>query len=270
MKRILLLILLLSLASCAAKEPPFDPVAKFREAEQKMQHFKYEEARKDYQEIQENAPDRSYDADIMLRIADTYYGEEKYAEAQVDYRSFLNFHPAHRDAPYAQYQIAMCSYNEITTIDRDPSITRTALDEFRKLLEKYPGSPYESEAKKHIAVCRGDLAQYELYVARFYFKKGSYLAAAGRLEKLLRDYPGLSTEKDALYYASLACAELARGVEKEDAEDVPAADKKSAAEIRAERAKRREEALRYFDLLTAKYPDAARSISSRMKELRAS
>ena len=239
MKKILTICLLVLLAACA-KEPPFDPVDKFKDAENKMQKFKYEEARKAYQEIQEKAPDRSYDADIMLRIADTYYGEEKYAEAQVEYQAFINFHPVHRDASYAQYQIGMCSYQEITTIDRDPALTRTALKEFQALLTKYPGSPYEEEAKKYIAVCRDKLAEYELYVGRFYHKKGSYLAAVGRFEKLLKDYPGSTAEKDALYYAGLSYREL------------------------GEKAK----AISDFETLAAKYPAMAKEAHSIIAKLK--
>jgi len=239
MKKILTICLLVLLAACA-KEPPFDPVDKFKDAENKMQKFKYEEARKAYQEIQEKAPDRSYDADIMLRIADTYYGEEKYAEAQVEYQAFINFHPVHRDASYAQYQIGMCSYQEITTIDRDPALTRTALKEFQALLTKYPGSPYEEEAKKYIAVCRDKLAEYELYVGRFYHKKGSYLAAVGRFEKLLKDYPGSTAEKDALYYAGLSYQEL------------------------GEKAK----AISDFETLAAKYPAMAKEAHSIIAKLK--
>jgi len=240
MKKLIILMLLTLLAACA-KEPPFDPVEKFKDAEGKMQQFKFEEARKAYQEIQEKAPDRSYDADIMLRIADTYYGEEKYAEAQVEYQAFINFHPVHRDAPYAQYQIGMCSYNEITTIDRDPAVTRAALKEFQALLTKYPGSPYEEEAKKYIAVCREKLAEYELYVGRFYYRKGSYVAALGRLEKLVKDYPGTAAEKDALYYAGLSYQE------------------------RGDRAK----ALSVFETLATKYPDRAKEAHDLMSKLKA-
>lgn len=207
MKNSILIMVLALLASCAAKEPVFDPVARFKEGEEHLRAYKYEDARKAYQEIQEKAPDRSYDADIMLRIADTYYGEEKYAEAQVEYQAFLNFHPVHRDAPYAQFQVGKCSYQEITTIDRDPGLTRTALKEFQKLLEKYPKSLYEDEAKRLIALCREHLAEYELYVAKFYYKKGSYPSAIGRLEKLLKDYPGAKAEQDALYYAGLSYQE---------------------------------------------------------------
>jgi outer membrane protein assembly factor BamD len=192
-KLITILLLVLAVLAGCAKEPAFDPVEKFKDAEEKMRRFKYEDARKAYQEIQEKAPDRSYDADIMLRIADTYFGEEKYAEAQVEYQAFINFHPVHRDASYAQYQVAMCSFNEITTIDRDPALTRAALKEFQNLLAKYPGSPYEEEANRNIALCRGMLAEYE--------------AALGRLEKLLKDYPGMAAEKEALYYIGLSYQE---------------------------------------------------------------
>ena len=239
MNKIITILLLALLAACA-KEPPFDPVEKFKEAEDKMQRFKYEDARKIYQEIQEKAPDRSYDADIMLRIADTYFGDEKYAEAQVEYQAFLNFHPVHRDSSYAQFQVGMCSLNELTTIDRDPSITRTALKEFQALLTKYPGSPYEDEAKKYIVICRERLAEYELYVGRFYHKKGAYQAAVGRLEKLLKDYPGSASEPEALYYTGLSYQE------------------------RGDRAK----AISTFETLAAKYPAMAKEAKSLIAKLK--
>ena len=239
MKKSIIILLLTLLAGCA-KEPPFDPVEKFRDAEEKMQKFKYEEARKAYQEIQEKAPDRSYDADIMLRIADTYYGEEKYSEALVEYQAFINFHPVHRDASYAQYQIAMCSYQEITTIDRDPAVTRVALKEFQNLLAKYPGSPYEEEANKNVTLCREKLAEYELYVGKFYQKKGSYQAALGRLERLLKDYPGSAAEKEALYYIGLSHQE------------------------RGDKAK----AISTFEVLAAKYPDMAKEANDLIAKLK--
>lgn len=238
MKKILIIALFAVLASCA-KEPPFDPVAKFKEAEEKMYRFKYEDARKAYQEIQEKAPDRSYDADIMLRIADTYFGEEKYSEAIVEYQAFLNFHPVHRDAPYAQFQIGMCNYKDMSTIDRDPGLVRTTRAEFQKLLDKYPGSPYGDEAKKYIKICTDHLAQYELYVGRFYYRKESFRAAIGRFEKLLHEYPGSVVEKDALYYLGMSYAE--RGY--------------------------RDEARQTFETLALKYPAMADEAHSQIAKL---
>ena len=208
MKKLLIMLLLIVCAACAAKEPPFDPVIAFKDAEESMRNKDYEKARKKYQEIQEKSPDKSYNAVMMLRIADTYFGEEKYSEAQVEYQAFLNYHPVNKDAAYAQYQIGMCSYNDLTTIDRDPTPAQAVIKEMRTLLAKYPKSSYEELAKKYTAACRDRLSEYELYVAKYYHKKEAYKAAVVRCEKLLKDYPGSSAEKDALYYAGLSYMEL--------------------------------------------------------------
>jgi outer membrane protein assembly factor BamD len=208
MKKIIFIAVLALLAGCAVKEPPFDLATVFSKAEENMRKENFEKARKGYQEIQEKSPDKSYDAALMLRIADTYYGDEKYDEALVEYQAFLNFHPVHKDAVYAQYQIAMCSFKQMTTIDRDPEPTRAALKEFQALLRKYPKSLYDEPAKKNMSLCQDRLSEYELYVGRFYHKKGAFKAAAGRLDNLLLNYPGSSAEKDALYYAGLSHREL--------------------------------------------------------------
>jgi outer membrane protein assembly factor BamD len=204
MKKIVFIAVFALLAGCAEKQVPFDAATVFKDAEENMRKENFEKARKGYQELQEKSPDKSYDASLMLRIADTYFGDEKYEEALVEYQAFLNFHPVNKDAVYAQYQIAMCSFNQMTTIDRDPAPTRTALQEFQKLLRKYPQSIYEEQAAKNMSICRDRLSEYELYVGRFYHKKGAYKAAAGRLDDLIRTYPGSSAEKDALYYDGLS------------------------------------------------------------------
>jgi outer membrane protein assembly factor BamD len=243
MKKISLIIpvvIVVVLTGCAGKKEVFDAAAVFKDAEESMQKHAFEKARKGYQQIQEKSPDKSYDAALMLRVADTYFGEEKYDEALVEYQAFLNYHPMSKDAAYAQYQIAMCSFNQFTTIDRDPNPTRTALKEYEKLLQKYPKSIYEGDARGKITICRDRIAEYELYVGRFYYKKGSYKSAIGRLEKLLHDYPGSIAEKDALYYTGLSYTDLGD----------------------------REKALVAFETLVKKYPSVQGSVGPLMAKLR--
>ena len=235
MKKISLIIpvvIVAVVAGCAGKKEVFDAAAVFKDAETSMQKGAFEKARKGYQEIQEKSPDKSFDAALMLRVADTYFGEEKYDEALVEYQAFLNYHPMSKDAAYAQYQIAMCSFNQFTTIDRDPNPNRTALKEYEKLLQTYPKSIYEKDARGKITICRDRIAEYELYVGRFYYRKGSYKSAIGRLEKLLHDYPGSSAEKDALYITGLSYTDLGD----------------------------REQALAAFETLVKKYPSVQGSI----------
>lgn len=214
-------------------------MAAFKEAEESMQAAAFEKARKGYQQIQEKSPDKSYDAVLMLRIADTYFGEEKYSEALVEYQAFLNYHPVNRDAAYAQYQIAMSYYNELTTIDRDPAPAHAVIKEMRKLLEKYPKSGYEETARKYIAICTDWVSEYELYVAKFYLKKESYKAAAARCEKLLKDYPGSVAEKDAFLSAGLAYMELGEN----------------------------EQARKKFEMLAVKYPAMKEKTASYLQKL---
>ena len=84
---------------------------------------------------------------------------------------------------------------QLTTIDRDPETTRTALREFQKLLEKYPNSIYEEPAVKNIAICRDRLAEYELYVGRFYHRKGAYQSAVATTGKTAQGLSGLFCRK---------------------------------------------------------------------------
>ena len=240
MKKLLIILLITAIAGCAEKEVVFDPIAAFQKAEESMNKGSWEKARKGYQEIEEKAPERSYDPSLMLRVADTYFGEEKYDEARVEYQAFLNYHPVSKDAAYAQYQIALCSYDQLTTIDRDPEPARIAIKELETLLKKYPKSSYEALAVKNIALCKDRLSEYETYVGRFYYKKGAYQSAIGRFEKLLKDYPNSAGEKDALYYAGLSYKELGK----------------------------RDDALRVFELLSNKYPSAHDSARSQMDKLK--
>ena len=208
MKKVSIILILILFAACASKAPPFDSAATFGKGDELMKEGSFDDARKEYQKIQEKSPDKAYDPVLMLRIADTYFGEKKYSEAQVEYQAFLNYHPVHRDAPYAQYQMAMCSFKELTSIDRDPTPNHIVIREMRKLKDRYPKSSYVQEADHYIVLCLDRLAQYEFYVIKFYFKKDAYKAVAGRCEKLLKTYPGSSVEKDAIYYAGLSYQEL--------------------------------------------------------------
>ncbi len=196
------------LAACAGKEPPFDAVASSKKPKKACATDAFEKARKEYQEIQEKSPDKSYDAVLMLRVADTYFGEEKYSEALVEYQAFLNYHPVNKDAAYAQYQIAMCYYQELTTIDRDPTPAHDVVREMRKLLEKYPKSGYDEQARNTLPSARTGSRTMSSMSRTSIIKRKSYKAAIGRCERLLKDYPGSSAEKDALYYAGLSYMEL--------------------------------------------------------------
>ena len=187
-----------------------DPIALLREGHEKLAKGRYEAAREVYQRIQAQDARKAYGALTQIRIADTYYGEALYEEARAEYEKFLNLYPYNRLASYAQYQLGMCFFNQMDTVDRNPEFAQKALEAFETLLSRYPQSPYAEEARIKIALCKAHLAAYEYYVGMFYFKAKAYQAAAGRFEYLIQHYPRSQQEPDALYHLALSYQALNR------------------------------------------------------------
>ncbi|NOZ68923.1 MAG: tetratricopeptide repeat protein [Deferribacteres bacterium] len=215
-KYLLPLILLLVLSSCSyfrstdIDSSVFEPEASLEKADQLIKKGFYEDARKILEDIKARDASQKYAAIATLRIADTYYEDGSYEEAVVEYESFLKLHRYHKYAPYAQYKLAMSYFKRIKTVDVSYSWASRALKEFEELRRRYPRNPYMDITESRIRTCRRILAEYEFYVGNFYFRKGSYRAAAQRFEGLIRNYPGSKKEPDALYYLGLSYEKMGR------------------------------------------------------------
>ncbi len=135
----------------------------------------------------------NYDPNVILKRAESFHEQEGYAEAIVEYQHFLDLHRNHILAPYAQYRLAVSHFKMIQTIDRDMTPVKRAQEEFRKLIDEFPASQYEAEARVKIRECKGLLAKNHLFVGTFYYNREQYLAAAKRFEKIVVGYP--STEE---------------------------------------------------------------------------
>jgi len=188
----------------AIKEKPFNAEESFEEANNLMKDGFNEKAREIFETVLARDPSREYSTLARVRIGDTYFEDRWYDEAIVEYESFLDIHPYHKYAPYVQYKIAMSYFNRIKTVDVSYSWARKALDEFRKLQERYPRNPYMEAIDSRMRTCTRYLAEYEFYVGNFYFKKESYQAAAQRFDGMLRKYPDSRNESEALYYLGLS------------------------------------------------------------------
>jgi outer membrane protein assembly factor BamD len=57
-------------------------------------------------------------------------------------------------------------------------------------------------------MCLNKLAEHELYVGTFYYKKGSYQAATLRFQELLKNYPHVKNESEVLLMLGTAYAKL--------------------------------------------------------------
>lgn len=157
----------------------------------------YHEAAKQFAELLEKYPFSPQAMVAELKGADCNYFMENYPEALVLYQRFEEQHPTNEAMPYVMYQIAMCSYQQIDTIDRDTSGATKSIRDFTKLLKAYPDSPYTDEAKARIKAANEFLVNHEYLVVEFYLRTDRDLDAKTRLKYLINTYPDASVTPQA-------------------------------------------------------------------------
>ncbi len=171
-----------------------------------MTQFKkgnYNSALEHFEKLRDWYPFSKFAILAELKIADSHYRLEEYEDAIFAYEEFAELHPRNEAIPYVLYQIGRCYFDRMDTIDRDQSVTRKALEMFKRLNEKYPDNSYALKADKHINQCLKSLAGHELYVGRFYYKTKHYKAALHRFKAVLSRYPDTGFHQKAMYYITL-------------------------------------------------------------------
>lgn len=175
---------------------------------------------------------------VKLRLADAtfYKGDDlSYIDARTKYLDFVLLHGDHPLAPYAQFQSGICSLKQVSAPTQDQSQTHTALQEFREVIRRWPGTAYAQAAEGVVVEAETYLARHEYSVGRFYFKKKKYKAAASRFRGILDRYPGWA-DKDKVYrYLGEALVRSGNAIEGESyltrvIEDYP--DSSSASEAK--------------------------------------
>lgn len=161
---------------------------------------KYTNAREYFTRLKEEYPLHELAVMARIGVADSYFSQKKYAEAENEYNDFIVFHPTNENVPYAIYQVGMCHYNRIEAIDRDQSSTIMAKREFEKLVSRYPESKFSLMAEEKIRDCKQKLAEHEFYVGQFYFKQKKYQAALARFETIEREYANIGFDYKTKYF----------------------------------------------------------------------
>lgn len=152
--------------------------------------------------------EKNYDPNVIMKRGEAFFDKEEYAEALVEYNHFLDLHRSHILAPYAAFRIGETHFKMAKSIDRDPEPLNKAITALERMRKDFPGSRYDGQAQQKIAECHDWLAQTHLFVGQFYYRRGSYLAAAHRFEQIIKLYPDKPVAPDALYFLAMSYREL--------------------------------------------------------------
>lgn len=195
--------LLLAAVGCAWMRPPPTPILPAEELYQlgdtELSRKRYPDAREQFTKIVERHPNSSYAPRARFLIGEAWYREGEFDKAVKEFETFMAFYPSHQIADLVQYRLAMAYYDQIKPIEQDQTPASKALEHFRKLVKDYPESRYATEGLAKIDICRGRLAQKEVWVANYYFSQGNPGAARQRLELVLKDYPRTLVMPEALW-----------------------------------------------------------------------
>jgi outer membrane protein assembly factor BamD len=104
--------------------------------------------------------------------------------------------------------------------ERDPKSLRDSYDAFRDLATRFPNSKYTPDAIARMNYLLNALASHEVSVARYYYKRGAYVAAANRGQTALTRYPRAPANEEALIIMAMSYDKLGLVDLRDDAERV--------------------------------------------------
>jgi outer membrane protein assembly factor BamD len=184
----------------------------YKKANEAFNKKKYSDAIDYFYKLKYDYPAEAANVMADLKIADAHFYNKDYQGAITSYEDFRKLHPTSPHIPYAVYQLGLCHYKQILTIDRDQKHTQMALNEFYYLLTNYKSSSYAPHAKEKYLDCQKRLSANEAYIAKFYYKKEKFKAAIHRFEAAISNYPDIPLKDEMLYF--LADSYLQIGEEK--------------------------------------------------------
>ncbi|HMI92077.1 MAG TPA: outer membrane protein assembly factor BamD [Polyangiales bacterium] len=160
-----------------------------------------------FRNVRREFPYSRFAAVADLRVADCNMKDGKYAEAIEAYNQFVRYRPSHPEVPYARFMAALAHFEQIPSdwllappaFERDQHYAQESLRLLRRFMLDFPEDPLMPRARRMAEQAVRLLAAHELYVADFYLSREHPKAAAGRLNTLLRSYPGSGFEPEALY-----------------------------------------------------------------------
>jgi len=171
----------------------------YAQGEKDLDKSRYAEARISFKKIVERHPQSSYAPRARFLIGESYYRESEWDKAIKEFEGFLSFYPRHQIADLVQFRLAMSYYDQVKPVEQDQVITAKAMEAFKTLVREYPESRYAADALAKIDICRGRLAQKELFTASYYLNLGNTTAARQRLEMVIKNYPRTLVIPEALY-----------------------------------------------------------------------
>jgi outer membrane protein assembly factor BamD len=203
---------------------------------------KWDQVIQDVNEYRARYPYSQFATEAQLLQADANYQSARYPEAIVIYEEFLAKNVKHEKRALASFRIAEgYDLQSSDSVDREQDFSRKALVAYNTFVDNFTGDKEMGKARERMAALRRRIAEHELFVARFYWKKELPHASLARYLELIGKYPMYADiSAEARERAAASYEDLASTLEDDPKSDAvvyylnttPAELRKKAAEVR--------------------------------------
>ena len=186
----------------------------YGEAKDAMASRDWPRAIKYLERLEARYPYGRFAQQAQLEIAYCHWKDSERASAIAAVERFIKMYPNHANADYAWYLKGLVNFNDqygilsqLTTpdmSDRDPKSTRESFVAFKEVVARFPDSKYAEDAAARMRYLVNALASHEVHVARYYMKRGAYLAAANRAQYAIAHYAQAPALEEAVFMLVLA------------------------------------------------------------------
>lgn len=218
-RKILLLACVAVLAACGGNknkqkvEVTGTPESMYNSGMKAMYAKNFPKAINIFEELDRQNPYSEYSKKGQIMIMFAKFENRDFDEAIFLADAFIKENIRYEDLDYVYYIKGLSDYVRISNPDRDQGHTKSALESFEALINRFPESKYAKEAKQKIILCLNHLAAKEMEIGRFYQSSGRMLAAINRFQVVVNYYERSSQTPEALY--RIAEAYTALGINSE-------------------------------------------------------
>jgi outer membrane protein assembly factor BamD len=209
------LALVFSLSACSLLPEKTDETKNwsaaklYSEARDELNAGNFEQSIKYFERLESRYPFGTYAQQAQMEVAYAYYRQGDQAQGLAAVERFIKLHPNHPNVDYMYYLRGLINFNDRVGLldflarqdpsERDPKATREAFDAFKQLAERFPDSIYTKDALARMKYLVNAMAQYEVHVANYYYRRGAYVAAANRAQIAVADYRDAPAIEEALF-----------------------------------------------------------------------
>jgi len=208
-----LVVLVALLAGCGSTpkqaESQWTPERLYAEAKEEASTGNYERAGKLYERLEGRASGTALAQQAQIERAYMLYKSSDKAQALATLERFIKLHPTSAALDYALYLQGLINFNDNLGLlgnlarqdlaERDQQAARDSFQSFKQLVDQFPQSLYADDARLRMNYIVNTLASYEVHVARYYFRRGAYVAAANRAQIVVTDFQQSPSAQEALY-----------------------------------------------------------------------